>query len=82
MKRLKKHPHLCCMTSSTSVDIMICTRLLMFNCDFSLEDILSSHPKYFEEVKQEFDELTNEDTMMIDGKNYIYFNLKLSSEKK
>ena len=55
---------------------------LMFNCDFSLEDTISSHPKYFEEAKQEFDELTNEDVVTIDGRNYIHFNLKVSLEKK
>ena len=53
----------------------------MFNCDFSLEDTLSRHPEYFEEAKQEFDELTNEDTMMIYGRNYIHFNLKMSPER-
>lgn len=33
-------------------------------------------------MKQEFDELTNEDRMMIDGKNFIHFNLKVSPVKK
>ena len=55
---------------------------LMFNCDFSLEDTLSSHLEYFEEAKQEFNELTNEDAMIIDGRNYIHFSIKVSSEKK
>ena len=55
---------------------------MMFNCDFSLEETLSSHLGYFDEARQEFDELTNKDTMMIEGKNYIHFNLKMSPEKK
>ena len=55
---------------------------MMFNCNLSLEETFSCHPRYFEEARQEFDELTNEDTMMIDGKNYIHFNLKVSLEKK
>ena len=55
---------------------------IMFNCDLSLEETLSCHPRYFEEARQEFDDLTHEDTVMIDGKNYIHFNLKVSPEKK
>ena len=55
---------------------------MMFNCDLSVEETLSCHPGYFEEARQEFDDLTHEDTVMIDGKNYIHFNLKVSPEKK
>ena len=55
---------------------------MMFDCDLSLEETLSCHLEYFEEARQEFDELTNEDTMMIDRKNYIHLNLKASPKKK
>ena len=30
---------------------------IMLNCDFSLEETLSCHPRYFDEARQEFDEV-------------------------